>query len=137
MKKILLVLLVLTYCFSLQAISQNRSNATIKPIDKTPVGMADYKTRGYIGGIPLDSIDAQYAHYDRLGFDYLCFQYGQKWQKRRQLQITDSVGHPLIFPWDNHAFELNFFYFNGWRLSESNAPVSNHLPLLVRKKRDD
>lgn len=136
MKKNLLVSLVLACFFSLQAISQNRSTFAIKPTDKTPVGMADYKTRGYIGGIPLDSVDAQYAQYGRLGFDYLCFQYGQKWQRRRESQITDSVGRPLIFPGDNKAFELNFFYFNGWRLSESNTPASNQLPLLVRKKED-
>lgn len=43
----------------------------LKNDDKTSMPEVDYKTFGYIGGMRLDSIDAQYGELDFLSFDKL------------------------------------------------------------------
>ena len=123
-KNILIVFLI----FSLNGFSQNTYNAALTT-DVSPVPIVDYKSRGYIGGISLDSVDAEYGQFDRRGIDYIAFQYGQKWQNRKELLVTDSVGNPLIFPTNNQAFEFNFFYFNGWQLFEGSNPEQSYFLL--------
>lgn len=71
----------------------------------------DFKTYGYIVGIKLDSIEADYA---RFGWfrKSLYFDYGQG-VRRKEMLITDKKGLLLIVPGER-VFLLNFFYFNGW-----------------------
>ncbi len=69
-------------------------------------------TYGYIGGIRLDSVQAEYAQfYWRLEKE-IAFEYGQKWERNKELAITDINGKILQFERANTPIALNFFYFN-------------------------
>ena len=74
------------------------------------------KTLGYVNGIRLDSVDAEYGQF-RWGFETLFFEFGQL-GGRKKTMVTNSNGTPLTFSNQNTPFILNFFYFNGWQLAQ-------------------
>jgi hypothetical protein len=93
------------------------------------------KTYGYVKGIRLDSIDAVYGEFSRYGGEGLYFDYGQKWDKRKEMVITDKEGKRLVFgPYTNPLF-LNFFYFNGWQLDKALSVSEGSVGSFILKKK--
>ncbi|MEJ7673430.1 MAG: hypothetical protein WKF59_12140 [Chitinophagaceae bacterium] len=85
---------------SVLAFSQNDPN-----IQK----VTGFNTYGYIGGIRLDSVEAEYAQFywrfeKEIGFDY-----GQKRERNKELAITDINGKILRFEMASTLVALNFF----------------------------
>ena len=115
MKKIFLFIFI---CQSAFAFSQtNNSLAVISP-----------KTYGYIQGIRLDSLDAEYGQLRILGESFT-FDIGE-FGTRKTRTVTDKNGLALVFPNNNFMFALNFFYFNGWELVPSQL---NDIIMLKRR----
>jgi hypothetical protein len=82
----------------------------------------NYNTHGYINGIRLDSVNAQYAEFDWKGTDGVSFYYGQNYSKRKELFVKNNRNVPFIFPNRDRPFLLNFFYYNGWELANTTNP---------------
>ena len=102
----------LSFCFllpSLFAFSQSQQKTTLAVI--TP------KTFGYVNGIRLDSIDAEYGQIETR-WETIAFDYGQLGGKKK-MTVTDDKGAALTFARTSLTFLLNFFYFNGWELLQS------------------
>jgi len=102
------------FCFifqSLFAFSQSQERSALAVINP--------KTHGYVNGIRLDSIDADYG---QLG-------------GRKKLTVTDNNGSALIFARTSLTFLLNFFYFNGWELAHSYHDYSEKSEVFIFKKR--
>jgi len=103
---------LIQFCFILlpvSAFSQNNNPTQGKEV------VIDFKTYGYIGGKRLDSVDARFAEFNWRNLGEVAFDYGQSYEKRKELLITDNKGAPLEFQSFHIAFLLNFFYFNGWQ----------------------
>ena len=106
--------ILLAYFFLLPFFASSQSTTG------SPLATVSPKTFGYIDGKRLDSIDAEYAQFD-LGISSVSFDYGQTWDRRKDLYVKDKSGNDLFFANDgNLAFALNFFYFNGWQLDHIN-----------------
>ena len=116
MKKLLLIAFLFQASF---VFSQTTGEATI---------LQTYKVHGYIDGVRLDSLEAGYAHFDRI-WESEVFDYGQKAKLKDRL-ITDKKGVPLIFPRHRniYIFQLNFFHYNGWDV------VPDSLTNLLKKR---
>ncbi len=95
----------------------------------------DPKTYGYVNGIRLDSLDANYGEFSRYRGEGLYFDYGQIRGKRKEMVITDKKGKPLVFiPYTTATF-LNFFYFNGWQLDNAQSVSDGSVSSLIMKKK--
>jgi hypothetical protein len=90
-------------------------------------------TYGYIDGVRLDSVQAEYAGFRSRG-DKLIFDYGQPGPARAQF-VKDSTGRLLTFTRSNITFLLNFLYFNGWQLDESTDTLDPTLYILRKRHR--
>lgn len=95
----------------------------------------DANTYGYVNGIRLDSINATYARYGRGAGNGLFFDYGQITNKRKELNITDKNGKPLVFVAETDMARLNFFWFNGWQLHEALTDNSGSAVSYILKKK--
>lgn len=95
----------------------------------------DYKTHGYINGIRLDSVNAQYAEFGWKGIDGISFYYGQNYSKRKELFVSNKQNVPFIFLNRGRAFLLNFFYYNGWELANTSNPQSDGTFMLKKINR--
>jgi len=128
---------IFAFCFLFQsycATSQNNplKNKTVFPAVKTIL-----KTHGYVGGIRLDSIDAQYATIDRRLNLTLTFDYGQYKDGTEGSTVTDSNNVSLEFESFTIAGMLNFFYFNGWQLALTHRFVGDKEDTILLQKRKD
>ncbi|HVZ97237.1 MAG TPA: hypothetical protein VG847_10205 [Chitinophagaceae bacterium] len=105
MKKIIFICLLLQ---SSLAFSQAAPDNDIR-IDS-------FNVHGYVNGIRLDSIHAEYAQCTSVALgnkEY--FEYGRPGQRKL---VSNGSGHALKFNNKaNDAFVLNFFYFNGWEFA--------------------
>src|SRR4051794_2061967 len=106
MKKILLASCLL---ISMNLMAQNEFY-DVPP--KETFNAFSFKTRGYINGNRLDSIDARFAVV-QLWRGGICFDYGQNWKKFKELSITNNVGQVLEFETNTFAAALNFLFYNG------------------------
>jgi hypothetical protein len=116
------------FCFifqSLFAFSQSQERSALAVINP--------KTYGYVNGIRLDSIDAQYGQIETR-WETIAFDYGQL-GGRKKLTVTDNNGSALIFARTSLTFLLNFFYFNGWELAHSYHDYSEKSEVFIFKKR--
>ena len=89
------------------------------------------QTFGYVDGIRMDSINAEYAVFDwstRRSF----FDYGQS-ITRKKTRVTDEKGEPLMFATQSYSFILNFLYFNGWQFSQVGFGADR---FIVKKRHD-
>lgn len=128
MKKNLLIFLLF---LSAKVFSQNA-------VENPAVAVTSYKTFGYADGKRLDSIDAQYAEFSWHGFSQtIGFNYGQSKDIRRGITITDSIGNPLEFETNSLTFRLNFFYFNGWKLTATYRNDSGLPDEIILEKRNN
>jgi hypothetical protein len=119
-------LLFLGFVFqSLFAFSQTQDKNTLAVI--TP------NTFGYVNGIRLDSVDAEYGQIETR-WETIAFDYGQM-GGRKKMTVTDDKGAALTFARTSLTFLLNFFYFNGWELSQSYHDSSEKSEVFILKKR--
>ncbi len=122
MKRFLLICFILPSIF---AFSQTKDRNTLAVI--TP------KTFGYVNGIRLDSIDAAYGQIETR-WETIAFDYGQL-GGRNKMTVADDKGAALTFARTSLTFLLNFFYFNGWELSQSYHDSSGKSEVFILKKR--
>jgi hypothetical protein len=122
MKRFLCICFILP---SLFAFSQTQDRNTLAVI--TP------KTFGYVNGMRLDSIDAAYGQIETR-WETIAFDYGQL-GGRKKMTVTDDKGAALTFARTSLTFLLNFFYFNGWELSQSYHDSSEKSEVFILKKR--
>ena len=118
----------LFFCFilpSLSAFSQTPDRNTLAVI--TP------KTFGYVNGVRLDSIEAEYGQIETR-WETIAFNYGQL-GGRKKMTVTDDKGSALTFARTSLTFLLNFFYFNGWELSQSYYDSTEKSEVFILKKR--
>lgn len=107
------------FLLSVKTHAQSNENSD-QSVTRTQQEVNNVKTYGYVGGVRLDSIDANYAEFNiRWLSREVTFDYGQEREKKRDLLITDEKGNPLQFKSLNIAFLLNFFHFNKWQLAEA------------------
>lgn len=89
----------------------------------TEVTLKDYKVRGYIQGVRLDSVSATYgqaalpdmrpvSNMDVMR-EYI-FDIGTMYKNNKDIRITTQEGKPLQF--SGTAGLLNFMDFNGWEV---------------------
>ena len=128
MKKLVLIHFILlpVYGFS----QHNSKPYTPINIESQPVAV-NFKTGGYIGGIRPNSMDARFAEFNT-GIDKVSCDYGQSREKRKQLDITDNMAKPLLFPITNMAFMPNFFYLNGWQPAQTYVNQGQSLYMLKK-----
>ena len=124
------------FCLLLQlygAIAQNiQSQVATAP---SPV-ITGFKTYGYINGVRLDSVDAQYATIGWRGGSQATFDFGHFRDGKKELTVTDSKRMPLEFANTSIAFALNFFYFNGWQLAFTHyTHVEKENTLILQKRK--
>ena len=122
MKKLLFTCFIFQ---SLFAFSQSR--------ERSPLAVINPRTYGYVSGIRLDSIDAQYGQLETR-WESIAFDFGQL-GGRKKMTVTDNKGAPLIFARTNTTSLLNFFYFNGWELAQSYHDQSEKSEIFILKKR--
>ena len=123
MKKILCFCL---FCHSLLSFSQTNSASP---------AITDPQTFGYVDGIRIDSIGAEYATFE-WGAERLFFDYGQS-GTRKKTTVTDKKGAPLMFAKHSISFTLNFLYFNGWELNQVYYNQTDKTDMLIMKKRHE
>ncbi|HWI92390.1 MAG TPA: hypothetical protein VNT20_14010 [Flavisolibacter sp.] len=128
MKNFILIFLVLSFT---SAFTQQHSSVYTDTSGMLPA-VYNYKTHGYIDGIRLDSVNAQYAEFGWQGVDGVSFYYGQNPSKRKDLFVRNRQNIPLIFTNRDRAFLLNFFYYNGWELANITNPQSDGRFVLKR-----
>jgi hypothetical protein len=121
MKNFLLISLVLSFT---SAFTQQNTSLYADTSGRLPA-VFNYKTHGYINGIRLDSINAQYGEFGWKGIDGISFYYGQNVARSKDLFVKNSQNVPFIFPNRDRAFLLNFFYYNGWELASTTNPQSD------------
>lgn len=120
---------MLFFCFLCQsalAFSQ------IKPVQ---TAVSDVQTSGYVDGIRIDNLIAEYATFE-WGAERLFFDYGQQ-GTRKKTTVTDKKGEPLMFARHSLAFTLNFLYFNGWELKQAYYNETEKTDILIMKKRHE
>lgn len=101
--------------------------------DRRKLAATNFQPYGYVNGLRLDSIDAQYGQLEpRAGS--IAFDYGQL-GGRKKMTVTDDKGAPLIFARTNITSLLNFFYFNGWELAQSYHDYYEKSEIFILKKR--
>ncbi len=123
MKKILFFYFL---CFALTGFSQ------IKPAQ---TAVTDAQTSGYVDGIRIDNLIAEYATFE-WGAERLFFDYGQS-GTRKKTTVTDKKGEPLMFARHSLSFTLNFLYFNGWELKQAYYNEADKTDMLIMKKRHE
>lgn len=131
MKNFLLIILVFSFtsAFTQQTVSLYADTSGLLP------AVFNYKTHGYVDGVRLDSVNAQYAEFGWKGTDGISFYYGQNYTKRKDLFVKNSLNAPFIFINRDRAFLLNFFYFNGWELANTTNPQVDGTFLLKKINR--
>ena len=97
------------------------------------LSITDPQTYGYVNGIRLDSLNAEYAQFE-WGFQKLFVDYGQE-ESRKKTTVTDVKGNPLLFARQSVSFTLNFLYFNGWQFSQAYYSHSDKTDMVILKKR--
>ncbi|MEO9070447.1 MAG: hypothetical protein ABI261_05400 [Ginsengibacter sp.] len=118
---------LLFFCFLFQSLLVFSQTKPAQPV------VTDADTFGYVDGIRMDSINAEYAQFE-WGAQRLFFNYGQM-PTRKNTTVTDEKGDPLKFSSHSISFTLNFLYFNGWEFTQ--AYYSNKTDIVVLKKRHD
>lgn len=128
MKNFLLTLFVFSFttAFTQQTASLYTDTSGTLP------AVYNYKTHGYIDGVRLDSINAQYAEFAVIGVDGVSFYYGQNPSKRKDLFVRNKQNVPFIFINRGRTFLLNFFYYNGWELTNTTNPQADGSFLLKK-----
>jgi hypothetical protein len=124
MKKLLFVCFIFQ---SLFAFSQSQ--------ERSPLTVINSHTYGYVNGVRLDSIDAQYGQIETR-LETIAFDFGQLGGRKKMI-VTDDKGAPLIFARTNTTFQLNFFYFNGWELAHSYHESGKTETFILKKRRGE
>jgi hypothetical protein len=123
---IMKIFLFLSFIFqSVFAFSQNP--------EKTLPVVINPHTYGYVNGIRLDSIDAEYGQVITR-MQTIAFDYGQR-GGRKKLTVTDDKGTALVFARDGLPFLLNFFFYNGWELDHTYHDATEKYEIFILKKR--
>jgi hypothetical protein len=87
------------------------------------VDVESAKTYGYVNGIRLDSINSLYAQVELLPTEKIltgafvkryAVDYGQKWDKVKEVRLTNKEG--LVLTFSSISLTLNLFDYNGWDL---------------------
>jgi len=97
------------------------------------LSITDPQTYGYVNGIRLDSLNAEYAQFE-WGFQRLFLDYGQE-ESRKKKTVTDAKGNPLFFARQSVSFTLNFLYFNGWQFSQAYYSHGDKTDMVILKRR--
>lgn len=118
---------LLFFCFLCQSVF---AFSQIKP---TQTAVTDPQTFGYVDGIRIDSLNAEYAQFE-WGAQRLFFDYGQS-STRKKTTVTDEKGEPLKFASHSVSFTLNFLYFNGWQFTQAYYSHYDKTDLFIMKKR--
>jgi hypothetical protein len=116
--------------FWLPTFAQTSQNTQEDAADFTVV--MNPKTYGYVNGVRLDSLDAVYGEFSRYSVGRIYFDFGQVWNKRKEMTVTDKNGKPLVFLTSTNSIFLNFFYFNGWQLDKA-ISVTDGSSLILKK----
>jgi hypothetical protein len=120
------IILFLSFIFqSVFAFSQGQ--------EKSSLAVISPNTFGYVNGIRLDSIDAEYGQIITR-WQTIAFDYGQL-GGRKKMSVTDDKGSPLIFAREGLTLLLNFFYYNGWELDHSYHDSTEKWEIFILKKR--
>lgn len=122
MRKLLFLGFVFQSLFAFSQTAERSQLAVINP-----------KTYGYVNGMRLDSIDAQYGQIETR-LETIAFDYGQL-GGRKKMTVTDAKGDALIFTRTSMPFLLNFFYFNGWQLADTYHDSSEKFEVFILKKK--
>jgi hypothetical protein len=117
--------------FWLPTFAQTSQNTQEDAADFTVV--MNPKTYGYVNGVRLDSLDAVYGEFSRYSVGRIYFDFGQVWNKRKEMTVTDKNGKPLVFLTSTNSIFLNFFYFNGWQLDKA-ISVTDGSSLILKKR---
>ncbi len=125
MKKIILFCLILS-----ATIVHAQEQTTITPLPT----LLTYKTYGYVNGVRLDSIDAQYATFSWKNSNTLSFDFGQFVPSKKLMAVTDNKTVPLYFQTQDDMLVLNFLYYNGWELDQANAIAPNASNYVLKKR---
>lgn len=123
MKKLVLILILFRW---VTVFSQTNSEQP---------SITDSQTYGYVNGIRLDSINAEYAQFE-WGFQRLFLDYGQE-ESRKKTTVTDLKGNPLFFARKSLAFTLNFLYYNGWQFSQAYYNYAGKTDIVILKRRQN
>lgn len=102
--------------------------------NKNEVVYSTFSTRGYIGGIRLDSVAGTYAEFTRI-YKGILFNYGQPVKEKENLKITNVAGKPLMITGDTIAALLNFFDYNGWLLAYTYHEPRGYTETFILKKK--
>ncbi len=130
MKSFLLLCILLQSYGAIAQNTQSQVATTLSPV------ITGFKTYGYIGGVRLDSIKAQYATIGWRANQTVTFDYGQYRDGKKELTVIDSKRMPLEFANTSIAFALNFFYFNGWQLAFTHyTHVEKENTLILQKRK--
>ena len=95
------------------------------------VAVTNAQTFGYVDGIRMDSLNAEYALFD-WGSRRSFFDYGQSVTKK-MARVTDKKGERLMFAGQSVPFMLNFLYFNGWQLIQDDF---RNYQFIIKKRHD-
>ena len=102
-------------------------------LSPTPPAVTNAQTYGYVDGIRIDSLNAEYATFE-WGAERLFFNYGQS-ASRKRTTVTNEKGEPMAFPRQSISFTLNFLYFNGWELTQAYFNQSDKMDIFILRKR--
>lgn len=120
---------IILFCLLLSAtLAHAQEETTIAPLPT----LLTFKTYGYVNGMRLDSIDAQYATFRWKSLNTLSFDFGQIVSNKKLILITDNKNVPLYFN-GHDMFVLNFLYYNGWELDQANAISPNSTNYFLKK----
>lgn len=94
--------------------------------------VTDAHTFGYVDGIRMDSLNAEYAQFE-WRFEKLLFNYGES-SSRKRTTVTDEKGNPFVFGRQSISFTLNFLYFNGWQFAQPYYNYEDKTDIFIVKK---
>jgi hypothetical protein len=118
---------LLIFCFLWQSLP------VFSQLETTTTAVTNFQTYGYVDGVRLDSLNAEYATIE-WGFSKLFFNYGQS-TTRKKKTVTNEKGQPMMFAEQSLSFSLNFLYFNGWELEQAYYDPSDKTDMLILKRR--
>lgn len=131
--KVLLLTILILYSFLAKAQESDG--------DFNKLNSDTFKFSGYINDVALKSIKANFAVVETQSltgsfsqvYD-LSFDYGQQWNKEKELKLTDKKGKMLIFRSLGHL--LNFLDENGWVLMDilSGSQFGKSVQLIMKRK---
>ena len=123
MKKLVLIFILLRY-------------APVFPqTNSAQPSITDPQSYGYVNGIRLDSLNAEYAQFE-WGVHRLFLDYGQE-ESRKKTMVTDVKGNPLLFARQSVSFGLNFLYFNGWQFVQAYYNQGDKTDMVILKRRQN